>query len=85
MLRHCSEGSDASWERSGSVDSAGVVGGCGTGGGLAQSPHSGPSRFPLPDSEAAEPRAEEGHEGGEQTQSLAAICGAGEELSLGCA
>lgn len=42
MLRHCFEGSGASWERSGSADSAVAGGGCGTGGGAAQHQHLDP-------------------------------------------
>ena len=42
------------------------------------------SLCPQPGSEAAAPQAEGGHEEGEETRSQAAICGAGEELSLGC-
>lgn len=41
-LRHCSEGSGASWERSSSADSAVAGGECGTGGGAVQRPHLDP-------------------------------------------
>lgn len=42
------------------------------------------SLCPQPGSEAAGPLAEEEHEEGGQTRSQAAVCGAGEELFLGC-
>lgn len=42
VLRHCFEGSGASWARSGSADSAVAGGGCGTGGGAAQHLHLDP-------------------------------------------
>lgn len=58
--------------------------GCDTGGGAAQHRHSDPSLCPQPGSGAAAPPAEVGHEEGAQTHSRAAVCGAGEELSLGC-
>lgn len=41
-LRHCFEGSGASWERSSSADSAVAVDGCGTGGGPVQRLHLDP-------------------------------------------
>lgn len=71
-------------ERSSSADSAAVAGGCGTGEGVVQHLHLDPSLCPQPGSGAAAPQAEEGHEEGGQTRSRAAVCGAGEELSLGC-
>lgn len=43
-LRRCFWGSGASWERSGSADSAAAEDGCGTGGGAAQHPHLDPCR-----------------------------------------
>lgn len=41
-LRHCFEGSGASWERSSSADSAVAGDGCGTGGGPVQRLHLDP-------------------------------------------
>lgn len=42
MLKHCFEGSGASWERSGSADSAVAGGGYDTGGGAVQHLHLDP-------------------------------------------